>query len=413
MKRVVGLVAFCCVTLNLSTVSEVKAAKSYNQLRLEQLEKDSKIREYLNLLEKEGNRTQRGDFKNDSEDDDSGYESENPEIYDESHDQRGERVSNQNRMESDSSTSSATRKKRRKSNKNRSVQNVKSDNSTSSTTRKKRRKSNKNRSVQNVKEDSADLTMDESQNFNQNQKKKKRSSRKKNRSNQTNMMNQNNQINGYQNSGQNSKKKKNNKKKNQSYQTNMMNQNNQMNGYQNFENSSSAYNMSGNQMMNASQKSKKKKKKNNKKKNQSYQTNMMNQTRQNIGSSNGFVLNEPIIDDTKIKKSSIVVEKDIKLASNSEIKNSVKKINPVNSSQLDKEKGSDQVDSENGITLAANFDESDVKIKEKLLQINNSRKTYNLIRTPDKKFKENIQISKFREELDHYRKLYSTNLKKA
>ena len=65
------------------------------------------------------------------------------------------------------------------------------------------------------------------------------------------------------------------------------------------------------------------------------------------------------------------------------------------------------------VKLATNFDDSKKEIKEKLLQVNNSRKNFNLIRTPDKKLKNSIQVSKFREELDRYRKLYSADLKKA
>jgi len=168
--------------------------------------------------------------------------------------------------------------------------------------------------------------------------------------------------------------------------------------------------MNGSQ--NSVQTSNTRKKRRKKNRNQSNRINMMNQMRQ-IDSNNEFVLNEPIIDDTKIKKSSIVVEKNIKLASNNESKNIEKKISPIESYPSEKEKVFAQTNSVKETKLIANLDDSKKEIKEKLLQVNNRRKTYNLIRTPDRKLKNNFQVSKFREELDYYRKLYSANLKKA
>lgn len=126
-----------------------------------------------------------------------------------------------------------------------------------------------------------------------------------------------------------------------------------------------------------------------------------------------YTLNEPIIDGAKLQKSSVVVEKDIKLANKDESKNVEKKISPTELSPLDKKEVLAQNDSAKDLKLAANFDDSKKEIKEKLLQVNNSRKSYNLIRTPNKKLKNNIQVSKFREELNRYRRLYSANLKKA
>lgn len=126
-----------------------------------------------------------------------------------------------------------------------------------------------------------------------------------------------------------------------------------------------------------------------------------------------LALNEPIIDSTRIKKSSVVVEKDIKLANKDESKNVEKKISPIELSPLDKKEVLAQTDSTKDLKLAANFDDSEKEIKEKLLQVNNERKNYNLIKTPEKKLKNNIKVNKFREELDRYRKLYSTDLKKA
>ncbi|MBO7641841.1 MAG: hypothetical protein J6S86_01600 [Alphaproteobacteria bacterium] len=146
----------------------------------------------------------------------------------------------------------------------------------------------------------------------------------------------------------------------------------------------------------------------NKNRNRSNRNNVTNKNYQNE-----FALNEPIIDGAKLQKSSIVVEKDIKLANKDEAKNVEKKISPIELSPLDKKEVLAQNDSAKDLKLAANFDDSKKEIKEKLLQVNNSRKSYNLIRTPNKKLKNNIQVSKFREELDRYRRLYSANLKKA
>ena len=141
--------------------------------------------------------------------------------------------------------------------------------------------------------------------------------------------------------------------------------------------------------------------------------NQNNMTMPNQNNQDEHALNEPIIDSTRIKKSSVVVEKDIKLANKDESKNVEEKISPIELSPLDKREVLAQNDSAKDLKLAANFDDSKKEIKEKLLQVNNSRKSYNLIRTPNKKLKNNIQVSKFREELDRYRRLYSANLKKA
>lgn len=171
-----------------------------------------------------------------------------------------------------------------------------------------------------------------------------------------------------------------------------------------------------------SQKRKKRKKNRNRKnrnRNRSNRNNMtnqnyqMNQIKRENQVNDEFALNEPIIDSTRIKKSSVVVEKDIKLANKDESKNVEKKISPIELSPLDKKEVLAQTDSTKDLKLAANFDDSEKEIKEKLLQINNERKNYNLIKTPEKKLKNNIKVNKFREELDRYRKLYSTDLKKA
>lgn len=167
-----------------------------------------------------------------------------------------------------------------------------------------------------------------------------------------------------------------------------------------------------------SQKSKNRKRKRNRKNrsrnrsNRNDMTNQNNQMNQNQ-TDNEFVLNEPIINGSKLQKSSIIVEKDIKLASKDESKSVDKKISSIELSPLDKKEVLAQTDSTKNLKLAANFDNFKKEIKEKLLQVNNSRKNYHLIRTPDKKLKNNIQVSKFRDELDRYRKLYSANLKKA
>ena len=148
------------------------------------------------------------------------------------------------------------------------------------------------------------------------------------------------------------------------------------------------------------------------------------------------VINEPVIDKSKIQKSSIVIEKDIKLASNSiktKVKNKVtppklwssttklasndeinkteKKIAPLK--PLDKEKVLAHLDSKKDINLVANLNSSETAIKDKLQQIKNNREMYNLIKTPNKDLKDNIQVNKFRAELEHYRKIYASNLKKA
>ena len=149
-------------------------------------------------------------------------------------------------------------------------------------------------------------------------------------------------------------------------------------------------------------------------------------------------INEPVIDGSKIKKSSIVIEKNIKLASNSEktkAENKVnspklqssnktvilasnakadkleKKITPLK--PLDKEKILAHLDSKKDINFVANLSNSETSIKDKLQQIKDNREAYNLIKTPNKDLKDNIQVKKFRAELDHYRKIYASNMEKA
>jgi len=149
-------------------------------------------------------------------------------------------------------------------------------------------------------------------------------------------------------------------------------------------------------------------------------------------------INEPVIDKAKIQKSSIVIEKDVKLASNSEktkVRNKVtspkvwssnkniklatnekaneleKKITPLK--PLDKEKILAHLDSKKDGNFVANLSSPETAIKDKLQQIKNNRETYNLIKTPNKDLKDNIQVNKFRAELDHYRKIFTLNMKKA
>ena len=149
-------------------------------------------------------------------------------------------------------------------------------------------------------------------------------------------------------------------------------------------------------------------------------------------------INEPVIDKAKIQKSSLVIEKDVKLASNSEktkVRNKVtspkvwssnkniklatnekvneleKKITPLK--PLDKEKILAHLDSNKDGNFVANLSSSETAIKDKLQQIKNNRETYNLIKTPNKDLKDNIQVNKFRAELDHYRKIFTLNMKKA
>ncbi len=376
MKKIVGLIAFC-VTFNVGIVPNAEAAKSFNELRLEELKKNPKVQEYIKLKKKV--KGKKGNKKVDSE-----TEEENSSIQEEN---RSEELNTE--TESENSTPNTTKKKK-----------------------KKRKKKNKKQSVQNSVNDSEmygesdTQTIDESQSLNQttgSQKKKKKRSKKKKKKNQSSQMNQmgqmgqvnmmsQNQSNQMNQMGQanqtNSRKRKKKNRKNRSNQMNQMGQMGQAN------------------MMNQSQS------------NQMNQMNQMGQMRQTNSSysNDTFVLNEPIIDGTKIKKSSMIVEKDIKLASNNETKKTEKKtaaINSINLSPLDKKEVLTHIDSEKDIKLAANFDNSDLKIKEKLQQLNNDRKTGNLIRTPDKTLKDNIQVNKFRAELDHYRKLYSANSKTA
>ena len=130
------------------------------------------------------------------------------------------------------------------------------------------------------------------------------------------------------------------------------------------------------------------------------------------------VINEPVIDKSKIQKSSIVIEKDIKLASNS-IKTKVKnKVTPPKLwSSTTKLASNDKVEkTEKKIAILKPLDKEKVLAiaKEKAAALKeNNREMYNLIKTPNKDLKDNIQVNKFRAELEHYRKIYASNLKKA
>lgn len=121
------------------------------------------------------------------------------------------------------------------------------------------------------------------------------------------------------------------------------------------------------------------------------------------------VFNEPIIDGSKINESSIVVDKDIKLASNDE----TIEANATNVLSQSEEITPDQIDIPKKAKVIAQLDNSEDIIKEKIQQINNNRKLYDLIKTPKKEIKDNIQVTKFREELKRYRKMYSSKLKRA
>lgn len=121
------------------------------------------------------------------------------------------------------------------------------------------------------------------------------------------------------------------------------------------------------------------------------------------------VFNEPIIDGSKINESSIVVDKDIKLASNDE----TIEANATNVLSQGEEITPDQIDIPKKAKVVAQLNNSEDIIKEKIQQINNDRKLYDLIKTPKKEIKDNIQVTKFREELKHYRKMYSSKLKRA
>ena len=263
MRRVVGLVAFCSMLFSVGYVSNVSAARDYNQLRLEQLKKDPKVVEYLKLLKQQ--------------------------------------------------------------------QNTQGNQSSNQTTRsKKKKKKKKNRTNQMTQQDSQD--QDQIQTSGQTTRSKKKKKKKKNR-----------------------------------------NRNNQMNQMQ-----------------------------------------MSN----DMDSSDEFVLNEPIIDNSKLKESSLVIEKNIKLASKTETKKLEKKIAAVKSKSLPKKetlvaKAELKTDSKTDVKLALNSVDSAQKIKEQLQQISNDRNTYNLIWTPNKKLKNNIEVNEFRAELNHYRKLYTSNLKNA
>ncbi len=135
------------------------------------------------------------------------------------------------------------------------------------------------------------------------------------------------------------------------------------------------------------------------------------------------VLNEPVIDGSKINESSIVVDKDIRLANNDEINEFADKDIKLTSNDEEsvttnvlaqnEETALDQTDIQPKTTVVAQLDDSEDMFKEKMQQINNNRKLYDLIRPPKKNMKDNIQVAKFREELEHYRKMYSSKLKKA
>ncbi len=133
------------------------------------------------------------------------------------------------------------------------------------------------------------------------------------------------------------------------------------------------------------------------------------------------VLNEPIIDGSKLNESSIVVDKDIKLASDDEkfadkgieLASNDEKAVATNVIAKSEETILDQIDTPKKAKLVAQLDNSENIFKEKLQQVNNNRKLYDLIRTPKKEIKDNIQVTKFREELEHYRRVYSSKLKKA
>ena len=154
-----------------------------------------------------------------------------------------------------------------------------------------------------------------------------------------------------------------------------------------------------------------------------------------------ILLNEPIIDGSKLKKSSVIVDKDIKLAGKGEANKSERKIvklNPVSLnkdvklaannvettdiekkitspslSPLDKKEVLEHINLKENAKLLANLGNSGILIKETLKQVNDDRKNYNLIKIPSKDLKDNIQVNKFRAELDHYRKIFSSSLKKA
>jgi len=400
MKKVVSLATFCCMVLNLGIVSDAEAARNYNQLRLETLEKDPSVQEYFEAREDPNLReyfeiikkpSVREYFQRRKAPKVKEYLELKKKTWKNSRDNEqssnviGKRSNTESDYEngSDNSISNNSSRKRRRS---QSTQNYNGDSD-----------SGYESNINTYNTDSENGSTSSGQTSKNNRKRRKIN---RNQSNQPNMMDQNNVTNESQNSVQtsNTRKKRRKKNRNQSNRVNMMNQNDQtdtMNGSQN--------------SVQTSNTRKKRRKKN---RNQSNRINMMNQMRQ-IDSNNEFVLNEPIIDDTKIKKSSIVVEKNIKLASNNESKNIEKKISPIESYPSEKEKVFAQTNSVKETKLIANLDDSKKEIKEKLLQVNNRRKTYNLIRTPDRKLKNNFQVSKFREELDYYRKLYSANLKKA
>ncbi len=127
------------------------------------------------------------------------------------------------------------------------------------------------------------------------------------------------------------------------------------------------------------------------------------------------IIDEPVIDGSKINESSLIVAKNIKLAINTESPKFKKETNTPDVSSNDKEGVLAQGDYNNqeDTRLVANLEKSEEIIKEKMQQINNNRKVYDLIRPPKQPQKCNIQVSKFREELEHYRKIYSSKLKKA
>ena len=126
---------------------------------------------------------------------------------------------------------------------------------------------------------------------------------------------------------------------------------------------------------------------------------------------------EPVIDGSKLNESSVVVDKNIKIASNYEkfadIKLASDDEEADTSNVLAQKNEIDQVDVQNKPTVVAQLDNSEDIFKEKIQQVNSDRKLYDLIRTPKKEIKDDIQVTKFREELEHYRKMYSSKLKEA
>ena len=127
------------------------------------------------------------------------------------------------------------------------------------------------------------------------------------------------------------------------------------------------------------------------------------------------IIDEPIIDGSKINESSVVVDKNIKLAINTEDTKLNEKPNAIDMFSASNEDVLTRTDNphKKDTKLLAKLDKSEEIIKEKMQQVNHNRKVYDLIRPPKKSLKNDIQITKFRDELDYYRKIYSSNLEKA